>query len=107
MAGVGFDADLIRDVDGGMKQRLGRMAYFSTGVRHIRMAASPVTIEVDGAPWFDGIASSVLLGNVGRITGGIPAFDDARPDDGWLDVGVTTAAGPVQWARTLGRVVAG
>ena len=49
----------------------------------------------------------MLLGNVGRITGGIPAFDDARPDDGWLEVGVSTADGALQWARTLGRMAAG
>jgi diacylglycerol kinase (ATP) len=66
-----------------------------------------VKIAIDGRLWFDGMASCVLLGNVGRITGGIPAFDEARPDDGWLDVGVTTADNPLQWARTLGRIVAG
>src|SRR6266545_4915152 len=45
--------------------------------------------------------------DVGRITGGIPAFPDARPDDGRLDVGVSTAEGALQWARTLGRMVTG
>lgn len=107
MAGVGFDAELMRDVDRRMKNRLGRLAYFWTGLRHVRRAASPVKITIDGRPWFDGMASCVLLGNVGRITGGIPAFDDARPDDGWLEVGVVTAQGPLQWGRTLGRVIAG
>ena len=107
MAGVGFDAELMDDVDGKMKSRLGRLAYFWTGLRHIRRAASPVKISVDGRSWFDGMASCVLLGNVGRIAGGIPAFDDAHPDDGWLEVGVATANGPLQWARTLGRIVAG
>ena len=107
MAGVGFEAEMIRDVDGRMKNRLGRLAYFWTGMRHARSAATQVKIKLDGAPWFQGKASCVLFGNVGRITGGIPAFDDARPDDGWLEVGVATAEGPVQWARTLGRIVAG
>ena len=77
-----------------MKNRLGRLAYFWTGLRHLRRAASPVTVTVDGRLWFDGEAGCVLLGNVGRITGGIPAFDDARPDDGWLEVGVATADEP-------------
>jgi diacylglycerol kinase family enzyme len=107
MAGVGFDAELMRDVDGGMKNRLGRLAYFWTGLRHLYRTSSPVKIAIDGRLWFDGMASCVLLGNVGRIAGGIPAFDDARPDDGWLDVGVTTADNPLQWARTLGRIVTG
>jgi diacylglycerol kinase (ATP) len=77
MAGIGFEADVMRDVDGRMKNRLGRLAYFWTGLRHLRRAASPMKVTVDGRPWFDGMAGCVLLGNVGRITGGIPAFDDA------------------------------
>jgi diacylglycerol kinase (ATP) len=67
----------------------------------------PTKIRVDGRKWFDGPATCVLFGNVGTITGGIRAFDDARPDDGYLDVGVATAQGALQWARTLGRAAAG
>jgi diacylglycerol kinase family enzyme len=49
----------------------------------------------------------VLLGNVGTILGGVRVFDDASPDDGWLDVGLSTANGPVQWARLLGHISTG
>ena len=34
-------------------------------------------------------------------------FDDARPDDGRLDVGVVTAEGPAEWTRTLARTALG
>jgi diacylglycerol kinase (ATP) len=107
MAGVGFDAEMIRDADRGLKDRLGRLAYFWTGLRHARGSVTRTTVELDGSEWFSGDASCVLVGNVGKITGGIPAFDDAVPDDGWLDVGVSTARGPVQWARMLGQMAAG
>jgi diacylglycerol kinase (ATP) len=93
MAGVGFDADLIAGADRDAKSRLGRLAYVRSGVRAVRGGTTGVRITVDGTPWFRGDASCVLLGNVGRITGGIPAFDDAKPDDGWLEVGVATAGG--------------
>ncbi|GIH90351.1 diacylglycerol/lipid kinase family protein [Planobispora siamensis] len=104
MAGIGFDAEMIKDADRGLKDRMGRAAYFWTGLRHVRGELVTTKIKVDGTPWFEGEASCVLFGNVGTITGGIEAFDDARPDDGWLEVGVTTASGPIQWARTLGRM---
>ncbi|QGN48557.1 diacylglycerol kinase family lipid kinase [Micromonospora sp. WMMC415] len=107
MAGAGFDGDLIREADRKLKGRLGRIAYLWTGLRHVRGELVPTRIRVDGAEWFDGEASCVLFGNVGTITGGIPAFDDARPDDGALEVGVSTANGAVDWARTLGRMAAG
>ncbi|MEV8638688.1 YegS/Rv2252/BmrU family lipid kinase [Streptosporangium sp. NPDC051023] len=107
MAGVGFDAEMIKDADRGLKDRLGRAAYVWTGLRHVRGELVPMKVKIDGVTWFEGEASCLLLGNVGTITGGIEAFDDACPDDGWLEIGVTTAKGPIQWARVLGRMSAG
>jgi diacylglycerol kinase (ATP) len=107
MAGVGFDAEMISDADRGAKRRLGQLAYVAAALRHTSGTVTRVRISVDGKKWFSGKASCVLLGNVGTISGGIRAFDDARPDDGWLDVGVTTAIGRVQWARVLARMAAG
>ena len=63
-------------------------------------------VTVDGASWFTGETTCVLVGNVGTISGGLTAFPTAEPDDGRLDIGVVTAAGLVQWARVLGRMVA-
>src|SRR4029079_19818987 len=107
MAGVGFDGAMINDADRKMKDRLGKLAYVWTGLRHVDGETATARVLVDGVKWFDDEASCVLIGNVGTITGGIEAFDDARPDDGWLEIGVTTAKGPIQWARALGRMSAG
>ncbi|GAA4970279.1 diacylglycerol/lipid kinase family protein [Actinoplanes utahensis] len=104
MAGVGFDGAMIKDADGALKDRLGKLAYVWTGLRHVNGEAPRAKIKIDGTDWFDDEASCVLIGNVGRITGGIEAFDDASPDDGWLDVGVATAQNAVQWARALGTM---
>jgi diacylglycerol kinase family enzyme len=104
MAGVGFDGAMIKDADGALKDRLGKLAYVWTGIRHVDGDAPRTKIKVDGTTWFDDTASCVLIGNVGTITGGIKAFDDATPDDGWLDVGVATAQGALQWARALGTM---
>ena len=103
MAGIGFD--------GAMIQRRGRQAEGPDGQAGVRLdrpaprqrrPAPKAKIKVDGTAWFDDEASCVLVGNVGTVTGGIKAFDDAKPDDGWLDVGVATARGARQWARTHG-----
>ena len=104
MAGIGFDGAMIKDADHGLKDRLGRLAYVWTGLRHVDGEAPRAKVKVDGTTWFDDEASCVLIGNVGTITGGIHAFDDARPDDGWLDVGVATAQGALEWARALGTM---
>jgi diacylglycerol kinase family enzyme len=107
MAGTGFDALMIRDADRGLKDRVGRLAYIWTGARHLDLPRTKVRIHVDGERWFKGPASCVLFGNVASVLGGITAFDDARPDDGLLDVGVVTAKGPWEWARTLARTAFG
>lgn len=107
MAGIGFDGAMIRDADRNLKDRLGKLAYVWTGLRNVDGSAPRAKVRIDGTDWFDGEASCVLVGNVGTITGGIEAFDDAKPDDGWLDVGVATAQGAAQWARTLGRMAVG
>ena len=106
MAGVGFDAEMIRGSD-DLKERLGRLAYVWSGSRNLREDAFEAEIQVDGLDWFDGRATCILLGNVGDLFGGVTVFPDARPDDGQLELGVVTAEGLVQWARTLARTAAG
>jgi YegS/Rv2252/BmrU family lipid kinase len=107
MAGAGFDGALIGDAGRKLKGRIGRLAYVLSGIRHVRDAPTPVTIRVDGTTWFTGDVTCVLVGNFGTMTGGIAAFDGAQPDDGCLEIGVSTARGAFQWARTLGRMAAG
>jgi YegS/Rv2252/BmrU family lipid kinase len=107
MAGAGFDARMIAEADRELKDRVGRVAYAWTGLRATRGGRQKMTVAVDGQQWFEGEASCVLVGNLGTITGGIEAFDDAEPDDGRLEVGVVTAAGPWQWGRVLGRAALG
>jgi YegS/Rv2252/BmrU family lipid kinase len=107
MAGAGFDASMIHDADGGLKDRLGRVAYVWTGSRNLRAKPFNAKIAVDGVPWYSGAASCILAGNVGRLFGGIEVFEDARPDDGRLEIGVVNAEGVVDWVRTLARTAAG
>lgn len=107
MAGAGFDATMVGGADRKAKARLGRLAYVRSGLTALRDRTVGAQVTVDDKPWYTGPASCVLFGNVGRITGGVPAFDDADPTDGEIEVGVTTASSPVQWARTLGRVAFG
>jgi diacylglycerol kinase (ATP) len=107
IAGAGFDAHMIQDADGGLKDGLGRLAYVWTASKNIRRAPFKARIEVDGELWYKGKASCVLLGNVGKLFGGIEAFESAKPDDGLLEVGVTNAEGLGEWARTVARTAVG
>jgi YegS/Rv2252/BmrU family lipid kinase len=108
MAGAGLDALMIERADGALKDRLGRLAYVWTGARGMRdLRSVRMRIKVDGERWFDGTASCVLIGNVGKAFAGLDLFPDAAPDDGRLDIGIVTARGMTEWGRTLGRAVVG
>ena len=108
MAGAGFDAAMIRDAgDGGLKERLGRAAYVWTGSENLRSKPFRADIKVDGAKWYKGKASCILLGNVGKLVGGLEAFEDASPDDGRLELGVVTAEGLLEWGRMIARAAVG
>ncbi len=105
MAGSGMDATMIRNADGGLKERLGRAGYVWAGLKAARSKSFGAEIEVDGVSWFRGDATSVLIGNVGELIGHVEVFEESRPDDGMLEVGVVTADGYTDWMRTVARTV--
>jgi diacylglycerol kinase (ATP) len=107
MAGAGFDAAMIKAADGGLKDRFGRLAYVWTGSQSLRAKPFHAKIAIDGASWYTGSASCILIGNVANLFGGIEVFANAAPDDGRLDVGVVNADGVGDWARTLARTAVG
>jgi len=107
MAGAGLDARMIQGADGDLKDRFGRLAYIWTASKNLRTEPFEAKIEVNDELWYEGPASCILLGNLGSLFGGIEAFDDASPDDGLLEVGVTNAEGLGEWARTVARTAVG
>jgi diacylglycerol kinase (ATP) len=107
MGGAGLDAFMLRDADAGLKDKVGRIAYAWTGAKNVDRRPIKTRIDVDGERWFTGETSCVLIGNVGDVIGGLSAFPDASPTDGFLEIGVVTADGALEWARTLGRAAVG
>jgi diacylglycerol kinase (ATP) len=107
MAGTGLDSLIMRSVGHQAKERLGRLAYFRSGVAAVQAPPVQMTVRVDGAVWFKGKASALLTGNIGTVTGGLVLFPDASPTDGMLEIGVVTAASAWQWVRVFSRVAAG
>jgi diacylglycerol kinase family enzyme len=88
MAGMGFDAQMLRDTPETFKARLGWPAYVIAAARHLCETPMRVTISLDHAPAFARQARTVLVANVGRLQGGLQLLPGATPDDGLLDVAV-------------------
>ncbi len=107
MAGAGLDALMIDDADAGLKDRFGRAAYLWTGSRNLDASPVKATVKVEGRPFYRGVVTCVLVGNLSKIGAGVELFDGSRADDGMLEFGVVSAKSRVQWVRTMGRVVLG
>jgi diacylglycerol kinase (ATP) len=105
MAGVGFDAAMMRDAPEGLKSRLGWPAYLISAVRNLPGSGFTVTVTVDGDRPVRARARTVLVANVGQLQGGLVVVPDAVPDDGLLDVALIGPGGVVDWLRLAGRLI--
>lgn len=106
IGGVGVDAAMVADADEQLKARVGWIAYFVAAVRHLHGRRLRVKVKVDDREWIEVRGRSLLVGNVGRLPGGITLLPDARIDDGWLDLAALDARGGVAgWVQLAGEVL--
>ncbi len=97
MAGLGLDAKMLSGTSEPLKKRLGWFAYAITALRHLGDRPLRVTVSADGGRPRRMRASTLIVGNVGWLRGGLPLLPDARPDDGLLDAVVLIAGGLTRW----------
>jgi diacylglycerol kinase family enzyme len=106
IAGLGFDAAMVADTDDELKAKVGWIAYFVAGMRHLHGRRMRVQMALDDMPAKPARLRSVLVGNCGLLPGGITLIPDAVLDDGELDVAVIDARGGLAgWTQVLGEVV--
>lgn len=105
MAGVGFDAAMIRDADPDTKRRFGSAAYVASAVRNAPARMVTARVAVDGRPVWSGRTAMVLVGNCGTVSGGLEVFPDAECDDGVLDVAVLSARRLRDWLSVIARLL--
>jgi YegS/Rv2252/BmrU family lipid kinase len=105
MAGLGFDAAMFRDTSPTLKKFVGPIAYVVSGLKHVRSEATEVTVRIDDGPPIAQEAHLVLVGNLGRIQGGLVVLPAARPDDGLLHVAVVKAGSLFSWIRVAIRLL--
>jgi diacylglycerol kinase (ATP) len=92
LAGVGFDAQAVRDASWELKKKIGPLSYVWAGIKTLGTTLARVEVSLNGTgPRAAGAA--VLVGN-GRFYGGpFALFPKARMDDGLLDVCVFESCG--------------
>lgn len=105
MAGLGFDAEVMASASEKLKARLGWAAYVVTGLQHLKGPQFTVDFRTDGQGLKRRRVRSVMIGNVGKLQGGLELLPDAEADDGKLDAVLLSPEGIVGWAATIGQLV--
>ncbi len=107
IAGAGLDAEMVAGADDRLKARLGWFAYFFAAVAHLGSKRIAAKITVDDKPPVESQMRTVMMGNVGRLPGGLQLMPDASVVDGQLDIATLDARGGiVGWTELLGTVMA-
>jgi diacylglycerol kinase (ATP) len=104
MAGMGMDAAIMAGTNENLKARVGWPAYMVSGLKHLVSPEFRVRVQVDGQPAFRRRARMVVIGNCGRLLGGLVLMPNARVDDGQLDAVIASPRGVVGWVPVATRV---
>jgi len=107
MGGLGMDAQMIADADRDAKNKMGKLAYVWAALKNLPRRRAYVEIYLDDRLPLRRRAKSVLLANMGKITGGLEAMPTASPHDGLLDVGILKAATLAHWVHLMGSALLG
>jgi diacylglycerol kinase (ATP) len=107
MAGAGFDALMMREAPEKLKSVVGWPAYLVGGARSLRHRRTHLSLRLDDAPPRQAVVRTVLVGNVGKLQGGLQLLPDAAPDDGMLDVALVSPRSPKDWVVLVARGITG
>ncbi|GAA6526044.1 diacylglycerol kinase family protein [Intrasporangium sp. DVR] len=105
MGGMGLDALIMGATNEALKQRVGWAAYLVSGFKHLVSPEFRAQVRLDTEPEFKRRARAVVIGNCGRLLGGLVLMPDARVDDQRLDVVIASPRGFVGWAPVIARVL--
>jgi diacylglycerol kinase family enzyme len=104
MAGVGYDAAIMADTVDVLKDRMGWLAYVEAGIRKLPGKPVRATVKVDDRHPVRRRIRSVMIGNCGRIMGGIEIFPEAKIDDGVMDLLVLAPRGRFGWLGVIAGI---
>lgn len=105
VAGIGFDAEVMADAPEHLKAQVGWAAYVVSGLKNMNGRRFGVDVRVDGGELAHRRVRTLMVGNCGRLQGGLELLPDAEVDDGLLDAVILAPKGVVGWAAVTARIV--
>ncbi|UYQ77257.1 diacylglycerol kinase family protein [Glutamicibacter sp. JL.03c] len=107
MGGLGFDAKIMGNTNADLKKTIKAGAYVVAAAQQFSLTPFDCTVKIDGEPVQDHSSIMTLVGNVGRLMGGINLIPAAVPTDGKIDVMVASPTGARELASLARGIVLG
>lgn len=105
MAGMGFDAEVMAGAPEALKAKVGWAAYAVAGARHLKGPQFVADIRFEDGTRIHRRARGLIIGNVGRLQGGVVLMPDAVTDDGVADLMLISPQGIVGWGAVMAQVL--
>jgi YegS/Rv2252/BmrU family lipid kinase len=103
MAGIGLDASIVKRVQPSLKKRIGRGAFWVSGLSHLATwDPHPFTLEIDGREY---TATFAAIGNAPRYGGDLAITPGARLDQPGFEVCIIETTSRVRYLRMLSHAM--
>ena len=103
MAGIGLDASIVRRVQPSLKKRIGRGAFWVSGLSHLaRWDPHPFTLEFDGREY---TATFAAIGNAPRYGGDLAITPGARLDQPGFEVCIIETSSRLRYLHLLSHAM--
>jgi diacylglycerol kinase (ATP) len=105
MAGLGLDAKMIAKTSPKLKKAVGWLAYVDAIGRSLpEIKPVRLRVSIDGETSRSVNVHTIIIGNCGKLPGGILLIPDAQPDDGILDFVALRPRGPFGWLNVWNKL---
>ena len=101
MAGIGLDASVVRGVRPRLKKRIGKGAFWISGLSHLAdWKPNPFTLEIEGRSYSGTFAA---IGNAPRYGGDLAITPGARLDQPEFEICIIDTLSRLRYLRCGGR----
>ncbi|KUM31117.1 hypothetical protein AQ436_16510 [Arthrobacter sp. EpRS66] len=107
MGGLGFDAKIMGNTNADLKKTIKAGAYVVAAAQQFSLTPFDCTVKIDDKPIQDHSSIMTLVGNVGRLMGGINLIPAAVPTDGKIDLMSASPTGARDLASLARGIVRG
>jgi len=105
MAGIGLDASVVSQVRPGLKKRIGKAAFWYSGLRHLTgWEPIPFAVMVDGHRYD---ATFAAIGKSARYGGNLSVTPRARLDDPSFEICLVESRSRLRYLQLLSHVMRG